>query len=67
MVRRAKLPRDRNNRIVGPFNHRELSGWPDGINGAPALKRKRKRKQKSKAAIETITHTAKKILIGTPL
>lgn len=47
MVRRAKVPRDRNNRIMaGGFSHRELYGWPDGISYSPKQRKVRKRKKR---------------------
>lgn len=47
MVRRAKVPRDRNNRIMANgFSHRELYGWPDGISYSPNRRKVRKRKKR---------------------
>lgn len=58
MVRRAKVPRDGNNRIIyGGLSHRELSGWPDGVAYSPRQRKKRKKykpKEKETIDIETL-------------
>lgn len=53
MVRRAKVPRDRNNRIMaGGFSHRELYGWPDGISYRSSSRKTKKRRKREKPQIE---------------
>lgn len=56
MVRRAKVPRDSNNRIMyGGFSCRELSGWPDGISYSPRRRKSRKpRKKEEKPKEESV-------------
>lgn len=53
MVRRARVPRDSNNRILyGRFSHRDLSGWPDGVVHTGKRKKRKERKQKEKPSVD---------------
>ena len=69
MVRRARVPRDINNRIARfvPFNHRELSGWPDGIAYSPKQRRKRLKRRREAKRIDPSSlppHAIQVIVVG---
>ena len=72
MVRRARVPRDANNRVMSfGFSHRELSGWPDGIRYTPRtrkVRKKRKRREREPIDLATLPRFIPEILkIGVEL
>lgn len=70
MVRRARVPRDSNNRInfkYAPFSHRALSGWPDGVAYSPKQRRKRLKRRREAKRIDPSTlppHAIQAIVVG---
>ena len=72
MVRRARVPRGMDNRISSwvPFNHRELSGWPDGIQYSPKQRKKRVRRQRERKRVDPESlpiHRVAVVMIGESL